>query len=73
MGNLNTVQNGKGSKPRPIGDLNKFNDNWDQIFSKKSLEKSEEKSDTTESYEQQSTNSSRIEKTGMESPGGASS
>lgn len=73
MGNLNTVQNGKGSKPRPIQDLNKFNDNWDQIFSKKSLEKSEEKSDTTESYEQQSTNSSRIEKAGMESPGGASS
>lgn len=69
MGNLNTVQNGKGSKPRPVSDLNKFNENWDQIFSKKSLEKTEEKSDTTESYEQQSTNSSRIEKTEVESSG----
>lgn len=63
MGNLNTVQNGKGSKPRPVGDLSKFNENWDQIFSKKSLENGEEKSDTTQSYEQQSTNSLRIEET----------
>jgi hypothetical protein len=73
MGNLNTIQNGKGSKPRPIRDLDQFNENWDEIFSKKKLEKSEEKLDTTKSYEQQSTNSSRTEKEGMESPGRTSS
>ena len=27
---------GKGSKPRPIEDRKKFEDNWDKIFSKKS-------------------------------------
>lgn len=35
MTKLNTVQNGKGSKPRPIKDLEIFNNNWDSIFSKK--------------------------------------
>jgi hypothetical protein len=73
MGNLNTIQNGKGSKPRPIRDLNQFNENWDEIFSKKKLETLEEKSDTTQSYEHQSTNSPRTEKEGMESPGRTSS
>jgi len=27
---LNTVQNGKGSKPRPV-DIKKYNDNFDNI------------------------------------------
>ena len=28
-------RNGKGSKPRPITDRKKFNENWDKIFGKK--------------------------------------
>jgi hypothetical protein len=67
MGKLNTVQNGKGSKPRPINDLNKFNDNWDQIFSKKSLAKTEQKEENIETYEKSNSNSTRIAETGMES------
>lgn len=47
MGKLKTVQNGKGSKPRPVKDLNEFNSNWDQIFSKKTLDKSKKNSDNT--------------------------
>lgn len=35
MSKLNTIQNGKGSKPRPVSDLENFNKNWDSIFSKK--------------------------------------
>jgi hypothetical protein len=31
----NTIQNGKGSKKRPVSDLKTFNDNWDLIFKKK--------------------------------------
>lgn len=31
---LNTVQNGKGDKPRPV-DKNKYNKNWDKINWKK--------------------------------------
>ena len=45
MSKLNTVQNGKGDKPRPIKDVKTFNDNFDLIFrkkKKKSLEKKEE-------------------------------
>jgi hypothetical protein len=30
MGKLNTVKNGKGSKPRPV-DQEKFNQNFDEI------------------------------------------
>lgn len=67
MGKLNTVQNGKGSKPRPILDLNQFNDNWDQIFSKKSLAKTEQKEENTETYEKSNSNSTRVAETGMES------
>ena len=39
MSKLNTVQNGKGSKPRPIPNIKTFLDNWDTIFSKKTLAK----------------------------------
>jgi hypothetical protein len=35
MSKLNTVQNGKGDKPRPIKDIKKYNDNYDLIFRKK--------------------------------------
>jgi hypothetical protein len=35
MGKLNTVKNGKGSKPRPV-DRKKYNDNFDRIFRRKS-------------------------------------
>lgn len=28
-------EGGKGSKPRPISDRKKFEDNWDRIFGKK--------------------------------------
>jgi len=31
--------NGKGSKPRPIKNIKKFGDNWNQINWKKSLPK----------------------------------
>jgi len=31
MGKLNTVQNGKGSKKRPVRDLKKYIENWDSI------------------------------------------
>jgi hypothetical protein len=45
MVHLNTVENGKGDKPRPIKNIKKFNDNFDLIFKKKKkkvLEKSQE-------------------------------
>lgn len=35
MSKLNTVQNGKGDKPRPIKDVNNYNNNYDSIFRKK--------------------------------------
>jgi hypothetical protein len=35
MSKLNTVQNGKGDKPRPVKDVKSFNDNYDLIFRKK--------------------------------------
>lgn len=41
----NTIQNGKGDKPRPIKDKKKYNDNYDLIFrkkKKKNLENKEE-------------------------------
>jgi hypothetical protein len=59
MNKLNTVQNGKGSKPRPVNDLEKFNDNWDFIFSKKDkkdLAKETEKCETSQ-YENNDSNS----------------
>lgn len=41
MGKLNTVKNGKGSKPRPV-DQEKFNQNFDEIdWSKKETESKE--------------------------------
>lgn len=41
MGKLNTVKNGKGSKPRPV-DKEKFNQNFDEIdWSKKESESKE--------------------------------
>lgn len=48
MSKLNTVQNGKGSKKRPVKDIDQFNENWDLIFKKKKEEKpckKEEKED----------------------------
>jgi len=61
MGKLDTVNNGKGSKPRPIKDLKKYNENWDQIFSKKSkkvLEVPEENTDNDQRYEESNSHSS---------------
>lgn len=34
---------GKGSKPRPVKDQQKFEDNWEKIFGKKTKEKKETK------------------------------
>ena len=31
MGKLNTIANGKGSKPRPIANVDEFVNNWDEI------------------------------------------
>lgn len=36
---------GKGDKPRPIEDYEKFSSNWDAIFGKKPLKKEEPKKD----------------------------
>lgn len=33
--------NGKGDKPRPINDWEKFESNWDSIFGKKDKQKEE--------------------------------
>lgn len=40
----NTVKNGKGDKPRPISNYEKYINNWDDIFdkSKKKVEKQKE-------------------------------
>lgn len=32
---MSNNQNGKGDKPRPIKDYEKFSSNWDEIFKKK--------------------------------------
>jgi hypothetical protein len=32
---MSSWQGGKGSKPRPVSDRKKFDDNWDAIFNKK--------------------------------------
>lgn len=32
---MSTWHGGKGSKPRPVSDKKKFDDNWDAIFNKK--------------------------------------
>jgi hypothetical protein len=48
MSKLNTVQNGKGDKPRPIKNIKEYNDNFDLIFRKKKkkvLEKEEKSCD----------------------------
>lgn len=55
MGTLNTVKNGKGSKPRPVSDIKKYIDNWDTIFSKKSLAKEKKICDTPKHEEANST------------------
>lgn len=62
MGKLNTVNNGKGSKPRPINDYKKFISNWDNIFKKKVLDPEEKVCDTNEHE-----NSSRSKKKRLES------
>jgi hypothetical protein len=35
MAKLNTVNNGKGDKPRPVKNIDTFNKNFDSIFKKK--------------------------------------
>jgi hypothetical protein len=35
---MSATHGGKGSKPRPISDQQKFADNWDLIFGKKEPE-----------------------------------
>ena len=60
MYKLNTVQNGKGSKPRPLTSRAKFLKNWDAIFSKK-VDNDTKECDDQESYEK-STDSTRTEK-----------
>jgi hypothetical protein len=55
MGKLNTVNNGKGSKPRPIPNIKTFLDNWDAIFSKKSIAKDKKTCDTPKHEEANST------------------
>ena len=44
MGKLNTVKNGKGSKPRPL-DKKKYNQNFDEIDWKKKDNNSKETQD----------------------------
>jgi hypothetical protein len=36
---MSNPTNGKGSRPRPVIDLKKFEDNWDMIFKKKPQDK----------------------------------
>jgi len=36
---------GKGSKPRPVSDRKKFEDNWDAIFNKKKEPEKQPKED----------------------------
>jgi hypothetical protein len=36
---LNTVKNGKGDKPRPFSDYEKYINNFDDIFKKKKTKK----------------------------------
>ena len=55
MGILNTVKNGKGSKPRPVSDIKNYIDNWDAIFSKKVLAKEQKICDTPKHEEANST------------------
>lgn len=38
---------GKGSKPRPIEDRKKFEDNWDKIFKPKHKDKHNDKTKTS--------------------------
>jgi len=49
MTKLNTVKNGKGDKPRPFSDYEKYINNFDDIFKKKDkkkLENSKQNNDT---------------------------
>lgn len=55
MGRLNTVNNGKGSKPRPVKNTKQYLDNWDNIFSKKTLAKEKKTCDTPKHEEANST------------------
>lgn len=55
MGKLNTVNNGKGSKVRPISNIKNFIDNWDLIFSKKSLAKESKTCDNPRNEDTNST------------------
>ena len=55
MGSLNTVNNGKGSKPRPIVKTKEYLENWDSIFSKKILAKDKKTCDTPKNEETNST------------------
>jgi hypothetical protein len=65
MGSLNTVQNGKGSKPRPLSNYQKFINNWDNIFSKKTVDLEKEICDNAEQNETK--NSTRTKKKRVES------
>jgi hypothetical protein len=40
---MSSWKGGKGSKPRPISDRKKFDDNWDAIFNKKKQDDSKTK------------------------------
>jgi hypothetical protein len=42
---MSNPTNGKGSKPRPVEDKKKFEDNWDRIF-KKPKPEDKKKNDT---------------------------
>jgi hypothetical protein len=55
MGTLNTVNNGKGSKARPISNIKKFIDNWGLIFSEKSLAKENKTCDNPRNEDTNST------------------
>jgi hypothetical protein len=60
------MQNGKGSKPRPISDMEQFLENWDEIFKKKVVDKSEQQCDTPKNYEKHP-NSTRTSEGGLQS------
>jgi hypothetical protein len=51
MSKLTTIKNGKGDKPRPINNYEKYINNWDDIFkkTKKDVANEDKKCDTKES------------------------
>lgn len=61
MGKLNTVNNGKGSKPRPIGDYKEYINNWDDIFKKKPLDPEEKVCDTKKHEDSSRSKKKRLE------------